>query len=95
MKDRRVAIGQEPYRPIYVVWELTLACDHACAHCGSRAGKARERELNRQSSVGDGGPSVYAAAGNQRRLLDYHEQYVAKRRFGVVIASKQFFCLFS
>ena len=31
--------------PRYVVWELTLACDHACTHCGSRAGGAREREL--------------------------------------------------
>ena len=51
MKDRRVAIGQEPYRPIYVVWELTLACDHACAHCGSRAGKARERELNLEEAL--------------------------------------------
>ncbi len=32
--------------PIYVVWELTLKCDQPCAHCGSRAGKAREGELD-------------------------------------------------
>lgn len=32
-------------RPIYVVWELTLACDLACRHCGSRAGAARPDEL--------------------------------------------------
>ena len=32
-------------RPIYCVWELTLACDLACRHCGSRAGKARPDEL--------------------------------------------------
>jgi radical SAM protein with 4Fe4S-binding SPASM domain len=32
-------------RPRYVVWELTTLCDHACGHCGSRADKAREREL--------------------------------------------------
>lgn len=33
--------------PIYVVWEITLRCDHACAHCGSRAGPAaREDELD-------------------------------------------------
>lgn len=33
-------------RPIYVVWEITLRCDHACAHCGSRAGAfTRESEL--------------------------------------------------
>jgi radical SAM protein with 4Fe4S-binding SPASM domain len=34
-------------RPIYVVWEITLRCDHACAHCGSRAGPAaRADELD-------------------------------------------------
>src|SRR5688572_13137918 len=32
-------------RPIYVVWELTLRCDLACRHCGSRAGPARPDEL--------------------------------------------------
>ncbi len=31
--------------PVHVVWELTLRCDLACGHCGSRAGKPREREL--------------------------------------------------
>ncbi len=33
-------------RPIYVVWELTLKCDLACRHCGSRAGVARPDELS-------------------------------------------------
>lgn len=33
-------------RPIYVVWETTLRCDHECAHCGSRAGDARPDELS-------------------------------------------------
>lgn len=33
-------------RPIYCVWEVTLACDLACRHCGSRAGKARPEELS-------------------------------------------------
>jgi radical SAM protein with 4Fe4S-binding SPASM domain len=32
-------------RPVYVVWEITLRCDHACAHCGSRAGPVRDDEL--------------------------------------------------
>ena len=31
--------------PISVVWELTLACDLACKHCGSRAGRRRAGEL--------------------------------------------------
>ncbi|MCA9649333.1 MAG: radical SAM protein [Myxococcales bacterium] len=33
-------------RPIYVVWEITLRCDHACDHCGSRAGPVRDDELS-------------------------------------------------
>ena len=33
-------------RPIYAVWEVTLACDLACRHCGSRAGRARPDELS-------------------------------------------------
>ncbi|MEQ1501768.1 MAG: radical SAM protein [Myxococcota bacterium] len=32
-------------KPIYAVWETTLQCDHACAHCGSRAARARPDEL--------------------------------------------------
>src|SRR5262245_18034471 len=32
-------------RPIFVVWELTLACDLRCVHCGSRAGQPRRNEL--------------------------------------------------
>ena len=38
-KDKR-------YRPIYAVWEITLACDLACRHCGSRAGHGRPDELS-------------------------------------------------
>lgn len=33
-------------RPIYCVWEITLRCDHACEHCGSRAGPVRDDELS-------------------------------------------------
>ena len=33
-------------RPIYCVWEITLACDLTCRHCGSRAGRARPDELS-------------------------------------------------
>jgi radical SAM protein with 4Fe4S-binding SPASM domain len=31
--------------PRLAVWELTLACDQKCIHCGSRAGPARPGEL--------------------------------------------------
>jgi len=33
------------YYPRNVVWEMTLACNMQCKHCGSRAGKARKNEL--------------------------------------------------
>jgi radical SAM protein with 4Fe4S-binding SPASM domain len=33
------------YMPIVAVWEITLQCDLACRHCGSRAGHARPSEL--------------------------------------------------
>ena len=31
--------------PVTIVWETTLACDLACQHCGSRAGRRRRDEL--------------------------------------------------
>jgi radical SAM protein with 4Fe4S-binding SPASM domain len=36
----------EQARPIYAVWEITLRCDLACRHCGSRAAHARPDELS-------------------------------------------------
>lgn len=37
---------------MHAVWELTFRCDHACAHCGSRAGPAqRPRELGRDEVI--------------------------------------------
>lgn len=48
-RDRPLAASSRPVdratRPIYAVWELTLACDLSCRHCGSRAGSARPDEL--------------------------------------------------
>lgn len=34
------------WRPVYAVWEITLKCDLACRHCGSRAGRERPDELD-------------------------------------------------
>jgi len=33
-------------RPIHAIWEVTLKCDLACRHCGSRAGRERPDELS-------------------------------------------------
>jgi radical SAM protein with 4Fe4S-binding SPASM domain len=38
-------------RPIYVVWEITLACNLRCTHCGSRAGAPRKDELTTAECV--------------------------------------------
>ncbi|MBK6518879.1 MAG: radical SAM protein [Polyangiaceae bacterium] len=37
--------------PRYVVWEITLKCDLACKHCGSRAGKGRPDELSTEEAL--------------------------------------------
>ena len=36
---------------VYVVWEITLRCDLSCAHCGSRAGRARPDELTTEEAL--------------------------------------------
>ena len=48
---RRFDVRTE-HRPTYVVWELTLACDQPCTHCGSRAGVARPDELTTAQALG-------------------------------------------
>jgi radical SAM protein with 4Fe4S-binding SPASM domain len=37
--------------PVHAVWEVTLRCDQACSHCGSRAGKARDEELDTEQAL--------------------------------------------
>ena len=39
------------HRPVQVVWELTLACNLRCVHCGSRAGRKREDELSTEECL--------------------------------------------
>jgi radical SAM protein with 4Fe4S-binding SPASM domain len=38
-------------RPRYAVWEITLKCDLACRHCGSRAARERPDELNTDEAL--------------------------------------------
>jgi radical SAM protein with 4Fe4S-binding SPASM domain len=37
--------------PRWAVWELTLACDQKCAHCGPRAGHRRPDELSTEEAL--------------------------------------------
>lgn len=43
--------AQSAVRRSYAVWELTLACNLACQHCGSRAGHARPEELTTDEAL--------------------------------------------
>ncbi|WP_169928234.1 radical SAM/SPASM domain-containing protein [Labilithrix luteola] len=38
-------------RPRHAVWEITLRCDQACRHCGSRAGVERPNELTTEECL--------------------------------------------
>lgn len=51
MTTRRLDVLQRDHHPAYVVWELTLACDQPCTHCGSRAGAARAAELTTEEAL--------------------------------------------
>ena len=45
------ARARDRVRPEYAVWEITLRCDLACRHCGSRAGRARPDELSTEEAL--------------------------------------------
>ncbi|MCA9570954.1 MAG: radical SAM protein, partial [Myxococcales bacterium] len=48
----RAVTAEDAGTPVYAVWELTIRCDHACAHCGSRAGSfQRPGELDRETAL--------------------------------------------
>ena len=45
------ADGLSKVRTTYAVWEITLKCNLACSHCGSRAGQRRPNELNTDEAL--------------------------------------------
>jgi radical SAM protein with 4Fe4S-binding SPASM domain len=47
----RSADDEARHRPVHVVWEITLACNLRCGHCGSRAGRARSGELDTEECL--------------------------------------------
>lgn len=75
-------------RPVYAVWEITLRCDLACRHCGSRAGRARPDELTTEEALdlvdqmADLGVLEVTLIGGEAYLRDDHvaiaERIVAK-----------------
>ncbi|TNV71278.1 hypothetical protein FGO68_gene5613 [Halteria grandinella] len=50
-RRRLSSIDQLDCTPVYVVWEITLACNLKCSHCGSRAGNPRPQELSTEEAL--------------------------------------------
>src|SRR5687768_1645922 len=73
-RSRRLDVVHEAHHPAYVVWELTLRCDHACTHCWSRAGAARPEELGTEEALGVVGQ--LAAMGAREVVLIGGEAYL-------------------
>lgn len=77
-------------RPIYAVWEITLRCDLACGHCGSRAGRARPDELTTEQcfelarQMAELGVKEVTLIGGEAYLRDDWTDIVAEiRRLGM------------
>jgi radical SAM protein with 4Fe4S-binding SPASM domain len=74
VSHRRLDVVNNKPFPAYVVWELTLQCDHACTHCGSRAGSARDSELSTDEALAL--VDTLAALGTREVVLIGGEAYL-------------------
>jgi radical SAM protein with 4Fe4S-binding SPASM domain len=69
--------------PLICVWEITLACDAACIHCGSSAGQPRKHELDTRealdacAALADLGVREVTLSGGEPLLRNDWEQIVA------------------
>lgn len=81
------------FYPKRCTWELTLACNLRCQHCGSRAGKARPDELSTAQALGiiddlaAMGCEHISFAGGEPTLRKDWPELVARCRAGGVHAS--------
>ena len=71
----------ESPRPVYAVWEITMRCDHACAHCGSRAAVARPDELTREELMDVAGQLI--RIGSREVTLIGGEAYLRPEIFEI------------
>ncbi len=76
----------QPFHPAYVVWELTLACDQRCTHCGSRAESARDRELTTAEALEV--VSQLARMGSREVVLIGGEAYLHPGFLEIIAALK-------
>lgn len=74
------------YRLECCVWELTLACNLRCIHCGSSAGKKREDELEKEQALKlcedlkETGCQYVALMGGEPLLSPYFKDIARKIR---------------
>ena len=70
----RERVDANNWRPRNAVWELTLACNLRCGHCGSHAGKARPSEMSLEEcldvadQLGDLGCDLITLSGGEPTL---------------------------
>jgi Y-X(10)_GDL-associated radical SAM protein len=81
------------YVPVHVVWEITLACNLKCRHCGSRAGRPRPHELSTEECLGVvdqlarlGTRELTLIGGEAYLRRDWTEILRAARRHGMYCA---------
>src|SRR5665213_1978905 len=72
----RTEQDQRSHVPVHVVWEITLACNLKCGHCGSRAGKRRANELSTSECLDV--VRQLAAAGTREITLIGGEAYLRR-----------------
>jgi len=77
-------LDRTAHHPVHVVWEITLACDLKCGHCGSRAGARRPDELSTQECLEV--VDALAALGTREVTLIGGEAYL-RRDFAAIIAA--------
>jgi len=81
-----------PSAPQICVWEVTLACNAACIHCGSRAGRARPDELSTDEALAAcaalaelGVREVTLSGGEPLLRADWEQIVAALRGHGLVV----------
>jgi len=84
---RRLRVVDTARVPAYVVWELTLKCDHACHHCGSRAARARPGELGTEQALAI--VKQLAELGTRELVLTGGEAYLHPGFLDVVRAAAE------
>jgi radical SAM protein with 4Fe4S-binding SPASM domain len=72
----RTRDDQRSHTPVHVVWEITLACNLKCSHCGSRAGPRRVNELSTRECLDV--VHQIAAAGTREVTLIGGEAYLRR-----------------